>query len=433
MLSDCQRKRAFNAIILTQCLGMLTTNFFQNGFYLNYFTKLGVSSAAIALLFAVPPLLLAFLMIPFAFRADRHGKLRMALAGQVMIIVSQVMILGAGWGGVRLAMPVLVAALLVYCVGGSLQGGSWFALLSPIIPPEIRGRFFGRLRVTFMTVSILFTLLITQTLKLSESMVAFQLLLGVVVLAHVGRYFSYARIPELESSPADPGERVSFGRALSAVLAVPGFNAFNSYIFLITLFSAGVPIVFGLMQKDVFGFSPAQITLMGTLFLCGSVAGNLAGGHLVDRYGTRFVFLFSHISIAVVILGMLARHWTPWALMVHAGICSFAFSLTQAVNGIAITSELLALIPSANKSLSTAVSMSLFSFGVALSGLFVARTISWGILAPEWQLLGCRFSAYDSLLLAFATMVLLLLATIGLVPVIVKKAQLMPGSGYPRM
>jgi MFS family permease len=433
MLNELQRKRAFNAIILTQCLGMLTTNFFQNGFYLNYFTTLGVSSAAVARLFSVPPLLLAFLMIPFAFWADRAGKLKLALAGQVMIIGSQVMIMGAGWGGERLALPLLGLALLVYCVGGSLQGGSWFALLSPIIPREIRGRFFGRLRVTFMTVSILFTLMITQVLKFSDSMAAFQVLLGLVVIAHVGRYFSYARIPELESQTNHPVPRVPFRQAFKAVLAVPGFNSFNSYIFLIALFSAGVPIVFGLMQKDVFGFSAAQITLMGTLFLCGSVAGNLAGGFLVDRFGTRIVFLIAHVSIAVVILGMLARHWMPWTLMVHVGLCVFAFSLIQAINGIAITSELLALIPAANKSLSTAVSMSLFSLGVALSGLFVARSISLGILAPEWSFQGAQFSAYDSLLLAFATLVLLLLATIGLVPVIVKKVQLMPGSGYPRI
>ena len=36
---------------------MVTSAFFQNGFFLNYFSKLGVSSASIAFLFALPPLI----------------------------------------------------------------------------------------------------------------------------------------------------------------------------------------------------------------------------------------------------------------------------------------------------------------------------------------------------------------------------------------
>ena len=133
MLTDKQRKRAFNTIILTQCLGMLTAAFFQNGFYLNYFTKLGISSASIAFLFAMPALLGAVAMLPFAFLADRKGKLKLALVGQVMVISSLVLLMAAGWGDLRFAMCWVMGSMLIFSVGGSLQGASWFALLNPII------------------------------------------------------------------------------------------------------------------------------------------------------------------------------------------------------------------------------------------------------------------------------------------------------------
>ena len=372
-------------------------------------------------------------MLPFAFLSDRKGKLKLALSGQVMIVASMLMIMSAGWGTGQWPMTVIVIALIVFSIGGSLQGSNWFALLSPIIPPAIRGRFFGRLRVTFMTVSIVFTLLVTRILKVNQTMVAFQLLLGLVFVAHIFRYFTYSRIPELENGNGDPGHRGSFRKAISALLKSDAFNQFNGYLFLITLFTAGVPILFALMQKDVFKFTPAQITLMGTLFLAGSVGGNLLGGRLVDRFGTRFVFLMTQFAVSVVIFGMLMRHWVPWSLPIHTGLCEFLFNMTLAVQGIAVTSEMLALIPSSNKSLATAVSMSLFNFGVAISGLFVARSISWELLASEWQLLGHEFTRYDSLLLLFASLVLIMLIAIGLVPKVVKKAQLMPGSGYPRI
>ena len=249
----------------------------------------------------------------------------------------------------------------------------------------------------------------------------------------MARYFTYAQIPELEKEHAEPKGQHSFRESMRAVFNVEGFCRFNGYVLLITLFTAGVPLVFGLMQKDIFGFSPSRITLMGTLFLAGSVAGNLFGGRLVDRCGTRIVFLISHISYAVVILSMLARHWAPWSLVVHVGLCSFLYSVLEAVKGIAVTSEMMGLIPSANRSLSTSVCLSMFSLGMAASGLFVSRAISWDVFAAQWELLGQTFTAYDTMLLVFTVMILLMLAAIGLVPKIVKKAQLIPGSGYPRM
>jgi predicted MFS family arabinose efflux permease len=307
-------------------------------------------------------------------------------------------------------------------------------LLNPIIPKATRGRFFGRLRVTFMTTNILFTLLITSILKVTDSLSVFNGLLAVVLVAAILRFFTYARIPELENVGGEANHRQSFKKALSAVMALPDYIQFNSYVFLITLFTAGVPIVFGLMQKDVFGFSPAQISQVGNLFLLGGLVGCWLGGRTVDRYGTRVVFLATHLGYALIMFAMLMRYWAPWSLMVHVGGCSLLFSLVGGTAGVAVTSEVLALIPAANKSLSTAVNMSLFNLAVALSQLFVSSSISWGILSPDWKMLGQSYTTYDALLLGFMTITLLMLVTIGLVPAIAKKTQLIPGSGgYPRI
>ena len=77
--------------------------------------------------------------------------------------------------------------------------------------------------------------------------------------------------------------------------------------------------------------------------------------------------------------------------------------------------------------------MTLFNGGVALSGMFVSRSISWDILSPQWQMLGRTYTAYDSLILFFACMILLMLVTLGLVPRLAKKTRLMPGGNYPRI
>ncbi|MDZ8119342.1 MFS transporter [Pontiella agarivorans] len=430
MLTDEQRNRAFRIIITTQCLGMLSAFLFQNGFYLNYFTKLGFSSSSFASLSALPSLFSVFLLLPFAFLSDRLGKLKLALIGQVFMVLSLMMMLAAGWIHAGLAM--VVGSLLLFCLGGSLQGASWFALLNPIIPPSVRGRFFGRLRVTFMTVNILFTLAVAGMMKMTQSMWAFQVLIGVILVAHVLRYFTYARIPELEREDGETHKKRSFYKACTEVTHIPGFTQFNAYIFLITLFTAGIPIVFGLMQKDIFGFSEAQIMLAGNLFLAGNVAGCALGGRAVDRFGTKRVFLFTHLAYASTILFMLLRDMMPWTIFVHVLACTFVFSLVGAMAGVANTSEVLALIPATNKSLSTAVNMTLFNLGMALSGLIVSRLIEWHALAEEWKIGGLVFTDYDSILVGFAGLIVLMLATIGLVPKVVRNAQLMPGSGIPR-
>jgi MFS family permease len=429
MLDEQQRKRVFRIIIITQCLGMITWALFQNGFYLNYFSKLGISSATIATLFALPPLVSSPLLLVFAFYSDRFGKKRLALTGQVLLILSLIVMILASRYSAPYALILIVSSLLIFCVGGSLQGASWFALLNPIIPKEIRGRFFGRLRVSFILVSILFTRMITQMLEGNDSLGTFQFLIGLVLVAAFIRFFTYARIPELENAQGETHHRPSFKKALSAVLAVPGYIQFNSYIFLITLFTAGVPIIFGLMQKDVFGFSPAQITQVGNLFLAGCLVGCGLGGRAVDRYGTRFVFLVTHLAYALVMFFMLFRHWVPWSLSVHIGACSFVFSLVASTAGVAMSSEVMALIPANNKSLSTAINMALFNLALALSALFVSRSIGWKILAPEWSMLGQHYTAYDALLLTYGMITLFMLVTLGLVPKIAKKAQLIPGSG----
>ncbi len=433
MLGEQQRKQAFNTIILTQCLGMVTGALFQNGFYLNYFSKLGVSSATIALLFSVPPLLGSFLLLPFAYHSDRMGKKRLALAGQVLLVASLLLMMSAAWGGEHGALSLVVVALLVFCAGGSLQGASWFALMSPIVPKEVRGRFFGRLRVTFMTVCILFTLGVTRLLKANDGMPVFQSVLGVVLVAAVFRFFTYARIPELEDPQGAAGTGSSFIGALRAVLASPGIVPFNAYILLVTLFTAGVPIIFGLMQKDVFDFTPAQITMAGTLFLGGNVTGNLLGGRVVDRFGTRPVFRLTHLAYAAVMLGMLARPWMPWPIMAHAYACSFLFSLVGAAAGVAITSEVMALIPAVNKSLSTAVNATLINLSTALAGLAVARSIGWDLFPFEWRMAGEAFTAYDALLLLFSLLALLMLLAIGLVPRIKARTERIPQGTFPRV
>jgi hypothetical protein len=114
---------------------------------------------------------------------------------------------------------------------------------------------------------------------------------------------------------------------------------------------------------------------------------------------------------------MLTRHWVPWSLFVHAGICAWAYSLVAGVAGVASTAKVLALIPSANKSLSTAFTMSLLCAAIAFAGVVVSRSIQWAGNTFSWNMFGQNYTTYDTLLLTFAVLtVLLFVAVFGLYP-----------------
>jgi hypothetical protein len=92
--------------------------------------------------------------------------------------------------------------------------------------------------------------------------------------------------------------------------------------------------------------------------------------------------------------------------------------------GVASTAEMLALIPERNKSFSTALATTLYNAGVALAGLFVSRAIEWRALAARWTAFSVEYTRYDTLLLTFVVMLLVMLFAVGLVPNID-----MPGRG----
>lgn len=405
MLNAHQFKKASRLIIVTQCLGMLGGALFQNGFYLNYLAARGIASPQIALLLTIPLFVTMLLVIPFAYLSDRIGKKNISLWGQLLTAA-----------GIFILIPdsdraafIVVMAFATMSIGGSLQAGAWMALLSPIIPAKTRGRFFGTMRVAFQLCTIVFSFGIYQLLEKEHQMPVFKGILGFVGIATLLRIFVFHRIPELETPHHEPPKHPHLVAALKALLRHRPYRRFNGYLFLSTLLTATCPTLFGLLEKDVLLFTPARISLMGTLLMTGGMIGCWLGGRLVDHYGAMKIFVAGHVGYALVLLAIVLREWMPWPALVHMAIISLAFSLIGGIVGISVTSETLALMPKDNKSLAGAFGAFATCLAGALAGFGISRALEWNML-PPWQLLGQSFSAYDTLLLASSGVILLLLA-----------------------
>ena len=406
-------KRALRLIIIGQCAGLIGPLLFNNGFMLAYLLRLGIPAYRVLFFFALMPLINMCLTLPFAWTADHIGKKQLGGIGLMISIVGFLLLPLAGFNP-HTTIRWLSAGILIFAIGNAATGASWFALLSPIVPQEIRGRWFGQMRTAWQSTAILFSFGLTLLLRSHSELFFFQLILTTAGILMIVRLILYLKIPELE--PIQPPQN-GFFSALGTILRHPGYLRFCLYMFVLTFICAANGL-FGLMGKKVLGLSDSQVVLTGNLLSIGTVAGFLIGGKTVDRFGVKPVFMAGHILISLTLAGLLLRDLSPLSPVATLGLFSLLFGATQGATGIAGTSELLALIPAENKSLSTGFNMTLIAAGGSLASLLNGQLLKTSLLPQQWYFLGLTLNAYDALLAGFMLLAIVMATTLGLIPTI---------------
>jgi len=392
---------------------------------------------------AAPAVALLCLNTPFAGLADRYGKRLMGVIGTTGQAFGFTILALAGFVPREWAEGAILSGLVVFTVGLALQNCGWFALLRPVVPTHYRGRYFGKLRFLWMLVAIFFFTLTSFVLLHSDRALAwigwevnernalrlYQLLFGAIAVSMFTRIIFYARIPELEPPTA---ERTPFWRAVLECLRREGFLGYCAYLFLLVLAVGSGLALFGLIEKKVLHFTDGQVVFVGTMTMIGGVFGFLAGGKATDRFGTKVVFCTCHFGYGVLMFLFLFRAATPLATIGVVGGLHLLFGFTWAASSIAITTELLGLLPTGNQSLAASLIETFLRGGEALSGALCAWVLKIQLLREEWSLWGQSLSQYDGLLLGYGLLVIVAVVTLGLVPSVLHKAETLPhgaGSG----
>lgn len=411
--------------IIFQCFSTPSLLYVHNGVLLLYLTAKAVPVERIVLYLALPMLAEGISRLPCAHLADRHGMKRVGMAGCVLETIGFALIVPAGWLDGTAMESCVVVALLLYGVGMGCFTASWFAILSPIVPPPLRGRFFGRLRMAWQMTGILF---FSGCALLFDRDAPIGLYQGVMLLTVVGlfvRVVMYRQLPELDEPDHDRG--AGLAASLGRVARREGFMSFGCYVFLLSLFTFGAPALFGLVAKHRLGLGDNVVVWLGITQMIGSLLGFHVGGRAVDRFGTRGVFLVCHLSYGVVLFAFLLRPADAVSLLVlMVAMVFLGFGAVRAASSIAISTEILALMPPQNKAIASSIVMTLAQIGGALSGILSAWVLDAGMLSDSWTLWGLTMTPFDAILAGFAIMVVLLVVTLGLVPSVIRKAEWMP-------
>lgn len=404
-------------IVLSVSASIMPQLFFKNGFLLAYFLKLGLKSSDVLILLSLPSGIMFCLSVPFAYYADRYGKKRIGISGIILTIAGFSFITLAGFFDTPLSIKFIVCGILLFSIGISALLSGWFALLSPLIPEAIRGSFFGTLRVSWQIFAIGCSFVLTFILERNTSLGTYQIILTFFTCLLILQIFLYSKIPEKEKNRSGKKSILSI---VAGIPEVPGFMPFCAYCFLLMLATGTWPVTMGLLEKNVLNFSDDTIVQMGTMLFLGSMVGFYTGGKMVDKFGTKMVFLVVHFSYFLFLFLVILRGVVPIPPVYYFSFLTFGLGLIQASSSIALTSEMVALAPEKNKSVIISLCMSLQWGGAAISGVISGKLIEYGILSKTWIFKGLFLSNYDSLILFNSVMVFVFIVTLGLIPSVIK-------------
>ncbi len=414
------------SILLFSVFSILGQQLFTNNVLLLYFIQGGIPPSRVVFYLSLPIFLACVIQIPCAFLADRYGRKRLGGTGY------QAMIAGFLLMALTVFMPqgqmeyLLVPGLVLMGLGKGLYLSSWFVLMKGSVRPESRGRFFGILRTSWQSAGMLFTLFCTWLLAGGSELWRFGLILMISQTGYLFALYFYYRIADLEPVQET---LVSFRAALLDVMTYPRFLPFCSYVFLLRLFTMSMPVLFALVMKDVLELPGDRVVLMQLVLMIGAISGYYLGGVLIDRIGTRLIFLVAHMGFALLAGLFLARAMAGSHEQVFIGAIHFLFGVIVAVSSIAVSTELMVLMPPRHQSLGSSVGIVSDFAGVSLSGIFASLLIQLDLFRPDWELMGWTLSAYDGILLIFGMMVLILVVTLGLIPSVIAQSQWIPKGG----
>ena len=417
-MTEPEIKNATRMIIISASLAGMSYISFNNGLLLSYFSHLKIPSSSILILLSILPVSLFFFIIPFSYLSDKLGKKFIGNIGLIFQLIGFSLISTIAFFPEYYHILGISLGIAAFGAGQAMNVGSWYALIHPIIPEKVRGRFFGLLRLTWQSVSFFFMLVAIYILDNYPSLKLYQAVLWLITILMAIRIAFYKRIPELDKRV---NNKISLLKTTLNVISIPGYLPFCAYCFLLTLFTGACPQIFNLIEKDFLHFSEAEIVFIGNLLILGSLAGFFIGGRMVDRIGTKYVFLLCHFGFGTIIFLFLLRDTFQFEYIVFLGTLTIMFGLVQAASSIAMTSETLAIIPELNKSLAVGLWFTLFSGGTGLSGILSGKALELKLFNASWTLLGQNMTSYDVILIIFATMVMLMAVTLGLIPSFIRK------------
>ena len=112
---------------------------------------------------------------------------------------------------------------------------------------------------------------------------------------------------------------------------------------------------FTLAESKTIGLNDGTVVLLANTGLIGGVVGFIVGGMVIDRWGSRPVFVVAHFGAAVLMTGFILRGIVPLPIVVWLGIIHFFLGTILSSVSVAVTTEQLSTLPVRGRSVAIAM------------------------------------------------------------------------------
>ena len=408
-LTEAQQRRGMRLVYTGQAFGAIQTQLlFSSAIGVLLIKHLGGTDFQ-AMLLAPMLMISRVLQIPVSLRVrPSRGKrfmLRCWLATGIAVGAAVAVTL------VPLDPSTKVACLLGFlAVGAVLQTCGmtfWFPLLHDVVPGQIRGRFFGRMRTILSASSFVAILLAGWFLGSDPELWRFQIVIAAGLGLYLIRNLFITHLPEIDGHADD--NYSDWKRYVRQLLSRREVLVFCVYFSLLT-FAAGflnTPLV---LYMEHMGFDVSDNVITFSFKALGQILSLLAAGVLVDRIGTKRVFGLAHVGlclvcVAVIGIGFLSMDYAkvlmPLAMIASGGMLAVAH--------IACTAQLFHLAPDHGRAFFMSLALILLSYGAALSPILAGAVKHYAADELSLTIGGITFDPFQIILAAAAAGMLILL------------------------
>ena len=326
----------------------------------------------------------------------------------------------APWFGVY-AKLILIVSLSLYAISNCFYVAAWFPLLDSVVREEDRGPFLGTMRFCWQMLAGLFVFSAGWFVGKDAPLGAMQIVVALPGLMLLMRWWYVKKVPEMPVPPP-----LGFKALMQDILANGPLTGFSIYLFFLYTSASATAPVFFVFAKNQLGLADNLVVILSSCAMAGLIMGFPAGGFFVQRYGIKRVFFTAHLCFVVINLLLLFIHSDSLLCVVSMitllTINGFAFACAS----IAVSSEMMALSPPNNKSMSIAFCFSFYSAGLGFSRLLASMILGSGILAPTWKCFGTTMTSYHTLFLFFGCGVLMTTVLLVTVPAFIKDVKRLP-------
>ncbi len=265
-----------------------------------FLLALGAEAGQIGLVAALP--LLGALLQPVGAEVVRrrggHRKAVALVAGLVDVLLWAVSVAAVVWLPPREAVAAVLGVLAVQQAASAFVGVAWTSWISDLVPPSLRGRFFGRRNVVCNALGAATALAAGGAVRAAgdDPVPTFLVLIAVGVGLRLVSLGFLTRQPEPRPATSAPGGLIA---QLRGPLADPGFRRFLGYqgawSFSVNLASPFFT-VYMLEEAGVGGGTALAFAALGTV---SNLVGQRVWGPLCDRYGDHQVLRVTGLAAAL--------------------------------------------------------------------------------------------------------------------------------------